>query len=108
MMINGVSNVTQVNNVQNLRKTENTAKVTESSDTVTVSREAKEMGRLNYEAYKNGDRVIAVGGQCLSRGLTLENLVVTYFYRNSNVTVRICTVQSLLQWFRPQSVQKSA
>ena len=48
MMINGVSNVTQVNNVQNLRKTENTAKVTESSDTVTVSREAKEMAEIYF------------------------------------------------------------
>jgi len=48
MMINGVSNVTQVNNVQNLRKTENTAKVTESSDTVTVSKEAKEMAEIYY------------------------------------------------------------
>lgn len=47
-MINGVSNVTQVNNVQNLRKTENTAKVTESSDTVTVSREAKEMAEIYF------------------------------------------------------------
>ncbi len=48
MMINGVSNVTQVNNVQNLRKPENTAKVTESSDTVTVSKEAKEMAEIYF------------------------------------------------------------
>ncbi|MCR4742185.1 MAG: flagellar biosynthesis anti-sigma factor FlgM [Treponema sp.] len=47
-MINGVSNVTQVNNVQNLRKPENTAKVTESSDTVTVSKEAKEMAEIYF------------------------------------------------------------
>lgn len=61
-----------------------------------MSREAKEMGRLNYEAYKNGDRVIAVGGQCLSRGLTLENLVVTYFYRNS---AAYDTLLQMGRWF---------
>ena len=39
---------------------------------------------LNYYAYKNiGFRVIAVGGNSLSRGLTLEGLCVSYFYRNT-------------------------
>lgn len=57
---------------------------------------AKELGRLDYKKYPEGDRVISVGGQCLSRGLTLENLVVSYFYRNS------ATYDTLLQmgrWF---------
>ena len=57
---------------------------------------AKDFGRLNYENYPEGDRIISVGGQCLSRGLTLENLVVSYFYRNS------ATYDTLLQmgrWF---------
>lgn len=51
---------------------------------------------LNYDNYKDGDRVIVVGGQCLSRGLTIEGLVVSYFYRNS------ATYDTLLQmgrWF---------
>lgn len=51
--------------------------------------------RLNY---KGGDpqNVIAVGGGTLSRGLTLEGLVVSYFTRSSN------TYDTLLQmgrWF---------
>lgn len=61
-----------------------------------MSKEAKEMGRLNYDSYKDGDRVIAVGGQCLSRGLTLENLVVTYFYRNS---AAYDTLLQMGRWF---------
>ena len=41
-------------------------------------------------------RVIAVGGMALSRGLTLEGLVISYFYRNT------CTYDVLMQmgrWF---------
>ena len=39
---------------------------------------------LNYYEYKKtGMRVIAVGGNSLSRGLTLEGLCVSYFYRNT-------------------------
>lgn len=41
-------------------------------------------------------RVIAIGGLALSRGLTLEGLVVSYFYRNT------CTYDVLMQmgrWF---------
>ncbi|MBP3743758.1 MAG: flagellar biosynthesis anti-sigma factor FlgM [Treponema sp.] len=48
MMINGISNVTQVNNVQNLRKTENTAKVSRDVDSISVSEEAKEMAEAYY------------------------------------------------------------
>ena len=44
----------------------------------------------------DGIRVIAVGGLALSRGLTLEGLVISYFYRNT------CTYDVLMQmgrWF---------
>ena len=34
--------------------------------------------------YKTTKRVIAVGGLALSRGLTLEGLLVSYFYRNTS------------------------
>lgn len=34
--------------------------------------------------YKDGSKVIAIGGLTLSRGITLEGLVVTYFYRNTH------------------------
>lgn len=48
MMINGVNNVAQVNNTQNLRKIENTAKVKDSADSISVSKEAKEMAEIYY------------------------------------------------------------
>lgn len=41
---------------------------------------------LDYGMYtENGLRVIAVGGLSLSRGLTLEGLMVSYFHRNSQM-----------------------
>lgn len=52
---------------------------------------------LNYFAYKNtGLRVIAVGGNSLSRGLTLEGLCVSYFYRNS---MMYDTLLQMGRWF---------
>ena len=52
---------------------------------------------LNYFAYKeNGLRVIAVGGNSLSRGLTLEGLCVSYFYRN---TMMYDTLLQMGRWF---------
>jgi hypothetical protein len=52
---------------------------------------------LNYYAYKNtGFRVIAVGGNSLSRGLTLEGLCVSYFYRN---TMMYDTLLQMGRWF---------
>jgi hypothetical protein len=40
--------------------------------------------KLNYDSYKEGLRVIAIGGLALSRGLTLEGLIISYFYRNTS------------------------
>lgn len=52
---------------------------------------------LNYFAYKEtGLRVIAVGGNCLSRGLTLEGLTVSYFYRNTKM---YDTLLQMGRWF---------
>ena len=52
---------------------------------------------LNYYEYKNiGMRVIAVGGNSLSRGLTLEGLCVSYFYRN---TLMYDTLLQMGRWF---------
>lgn len=36
---------------------------------------------INYEAYPNGHSVIAVGGNRLARGITLEGLSVSYYLR---------------------------
>ena len=52
---------------------------------------------LNYrQNNKNGLKVIAVGGQILSRGLTLEGLSTSYFYRNSRY---YDTLMQMGRWF---------
>ena len=52
---------------------------------------------LDYDNHKDdGLRIIAVGGNTLSRGLTLEGLVVTYFYRNTNM---YDTLLQMGRWF---------
>ena len=44
---------------------------------------SRQSNKLDYKANKSL-RVIAVGGLALSRGLTLEGLLVSYFYRNTS------------------------
>lgn len=64
-----------------------------------VNQKAKEKGveRLDYEPYKEtGLRVIAIGGNSLSRGLTLEGLCVSYFDRNSQM---YDTLMQMGRWF---------
>ena len=64
-----------------------------------VNQKSKEKGieRLDYEPYKEtGLRVIAVGGNSLSRGLTLEGLCVSYFDRNSQM---YDTLMQMGRWF---------
>jgi hypothetical protein len=52
---------------------------------------------LDYEGHnKNGMNVIAVGGFSLSRGLTLEGLMVSYFLRNS---MMYDTLMQMGRWF---------
>lgn len=51
---------------------------------------------LDFDDYKDGLRLIAVGGMSLSRGLTLEGLVVSYFYRNSKM---YDTLMQMGRWF---------
>lgn len=52
---------------------------------------------LDYSAYSEvGLRVIAIGGNSLSRGLTLEGLCVSYFYRNS---MMYDTLMQMGRWF---------
>lgn len=51
---------------------------------------------FDYNNYKDGLRVIAVGGMSLSRGLTLEGLVISYFYRNSKM---YDTLMQMGRWF---------
>ena len=57
----------------------------------------KNKNSLDYYNYKDtGMRVIAIGGNSLSRGLTLEGLVVSYFYRN---TMMYDTLLQMGRWF---------
>lgn len=50
---------------------------------VVVVNGSKQSSALDYRNNKSL-RVIAVGGLALSRGLTLEGLIVSYFYRNTS------------------------
>jgi hypothetical protein len=51
---------------------------------------------LNYNKYENGLSVIAVGGNKLSRGLTLEGLSISYFLR---ATKFYDTLLQMGRWF---------
>jgi hypothetical protein len=58
---------------------------------------SRSSGALNYaENEKNGLNVIAIGGFSLSRGLTLEGLIVSYFLRNS---MMYDTLMQMGRWF---------
>ncbi|WP_156254678.1 Z1 domain-containing protein [Sandarakinorhabdus oryzae] len=58
---------------------------------------SKSKGGLDYASYKDtGLNVIAVGGFSLSRGLTLEGLIVSYFLRNS---MMYDTLMQMGRWF---------
>jgi hypothetical protein len=53
-------------------------------------------GGLNYDDYPNGMSVIAIGGDKLSRGLTLENLSISYYTRASKM---YDTLLQMGRWF---------
>ena len=58
---------------------------------------SRSSGTLNYaEHARSGLNVIAVGGFSLSRGLTLEGLIVSYFLRNS---MMYDTLMQMGRWF---------
>lgn len=72
---------------------------TASVKVLTINQKTGQDERLNYRAYKGnekGRRVIAIGGLTLSRGLTLEGLCVSYFYRNSKA---YDTLLQMGRWF---------
>lgn len=53
--------------------------------------------RFDYEDYEDvGARVIAIGGMVLSRGLTLEGLMVSYYSRNAGA---YDTLLQMCRWF---------
>jgi hypothetical protein len=58
---------------------------------------SRSSGTLNYSDHaRSGLNVIAVGGFSLSRGLTLEGLMVSYFLRNS---MMYDTLMQMGRWF---------
>lgn len=71
-----------------------------NSNVYIVSVNQKSSDSIDYERWEkendDGMRVIAIGGDCLSRGLTLEGLCVSYFYRNSQA---YDTLMQMGRWF---------
>uniref|UniRef100_A0AAU6WVP0 Z1 domain-containing protein n=1 Tax=Chryseobacterium endophyticum TaxID=1854762 RepID=A0AAU6WVP0_9FLAO len=65
-------------------------------DTKVDGLEHKNIRPLDYYDNKNGLSVIAVGGNKLSRGLTLEGLTITYFLRASKM---YDTLMQMGRWF---------
>jgi len=66
-----------------------------SIDIQVINQKSKQ--KLDYDSYSDtGLRVIAIGGNSLSRGLTLEGLCVSYFYRNSQM---YDTLMQMGRWF---------
>ena len=61
---------------------------------VIVNANNKELDYLLNE--KEGERVIVIGGFALSRGLTLEGLMISYYYRNS---VMYDSLLQMGRWF---------
>lgn len=57
---------------------------------------SKSSDALDYPNHESGLNVIAVGGFSLSRGLTLEGLIVSYFLRNS---MMYDTLMQMGRWF---------
>jgi len=53
-------------------------------------------GTLTYKDTPDGLRLIAIGGNSLSRGLTLEGLCISYFYRRSQ---SYDTLMQMGRWF---------
>lgn len=59
--------------------------------------EDRKKKRFDYEDYKDvGARVIAIGGMVLSRGLTLEGLMTSYYSRNAGT---YDTLLQMCRWF---------
>lgn len=75
-------------------KKENLFKAVEHIKVVVVNG-LKSSGRLDYKENPSL-RVIAVGGMALSRGLTLEGLLTSYFYRN---TATFDVLMQMGRWF---------
>ncbi len=70
--------------------------LTATQDIKIISINQKSIERLDYENSAVPLKVIVIGGDCLSRGITLEDLSVSYFYRNSQA---YDTLMQMGRWF---------
>ncbi|WP_437770411.1 Z1 domain-containing protein [Arthrobacter sp. KNU40] len=73
--------------------------LTSAASEITVRTFNSETDKLLKEQGKSADipkRVIAIGGDVLSRGLTLEGLMITYFHRNVRAAD---TMMQMARWF---------
>lgn len=67
-----------------------------TSITVEIINSASQPQSLDFTDAQNNVRAIVIGGNALSRGLTLEGLVVSYFKRN---TLMSDTLLQMARWF---------
>ena len=70
-------------------------KIVDVTDVIVINR-SKDSQKLDYEEWPSGRILIVVGGFSLSRGLTLEGLIVSYFVRNSKM---YDTILQMGRWF---------
>jgi hypothetical protein len=65
-------------------------------EVISVNSDSQDILDYNSQQYPNGRSVITIGGMGLSRGLTLEGLMVSYFLRNS---IMYDTLMQMGRWF---------
>ena len=70
-------------------------KIVNKTDVIVINR-SKDSKKLEYEEWPSGRIVIVVGGFALSRGLTLEGLIASYYVRNSKM---YDTILQMGRWF---------
>ena len=72
------------------------SQILEAAGSIEVRKINGPSGDLEYDSYKDGLTVIAIGGDKLARGLTLEGLSVSYFLRCSRM---YDTLMQMGRWF---------
>ncbi len=70
-------------------------KIVSKTDVIVINR-SRDSKKLEYEEWPSGRIVIVVGGFALSRGLTLEGLIASYYVRNSKM---YDTILQMGRWF---------
>ncbi len=71
-------------------------KAVDPIEVISINSVSKDVLDYSHDQYPNGRSLIAVGGLGLSRGLTLEGLMISYFLRNS---IMYDTLMQMGRWF---------